>query len=258
MKKILLIMAVMSLIASGKCSNGDRNDGGEADQVDTLAPTPSAVDQIVMVYSNAYDGFLNVREQPDTKAPIIGKILNGPMGAVKMGEIGGWTIVKIGDTIGYAGSRYLQTEPTPEFTDKDMEKCIRGIWTNDTPQDQRQVMLFKDGVFIEGYTNEGIVYCGEWSVTGSALLLHIKKFLEPEKGWVDDVQEDAWTVVNGDMLRDNYDEPMRKLKLMTVKQYNDKESIGYGMDWFEVDEYHFNCLYETALEEVKGIAPSGK
>ena len=251
-------MAVLSLIAGGKCTGGGRNGGNEGEPVDTLAPTPSAADLVVMVYSNAYDGFLNVREQPDTKSPIIGKILNGPMGAVKMGEIGGWTIVKVGETIGYASSRYLQTEPTEVFTDKDMEKCIRGIWTTNTPHNQRQIMLFKDGLFMEGHTLEGIVYCGEWSVKGSALVLHIVKFLEPDKGWAPDVHEDTWTVVNGDMLKDGYDEPMTKVKIMTTKQYNDKESIGYGMNWFEVDEYHFNCLYEDVRYEVKGIAPSGK
>lgn len=258
MKKILILLAAVCFVGltSSKCSFERKVTDPEPD-VDTLAPTPSAADLIVMVYSNAYDGFLNIREQPDTKSPIIGKIVNGPMGAVKMGEIGGWTIVKVGDTIGYASSRYLQTEPTDEFTDKDMEKCIQGIWTTSTPMDQRQIMLFQDNLFYEGYTLEGLCYCGTWSVTGTVLSLHTVKSMSESYGWAEDPHDEVWTIVSGDQIKDDNSEPMKRVKIMTEKAYNDKDDAGYGMDWYEVDEYHFTSMYEGAYLAVKGSYPPG-
>ena len=187
MKKFFLSLAVfvMALCANAQTNqyfwyNGNLMMGdpiaqidsvtfGEGEPADTLTSTPSATDLIVMVYSNAYDGFLNVREQPDVKSPIIGKILNGPMGAVKMGEVGGWTIVKVGETIGYASSRYLQTEPTAEFTDKDMEKCIQGIWATKQDGVQQAIVLMKGGVFVKGDFSQGWTSCGNWSVNGNVL-----------------------------------------------------------------------------------------
>ena len=258
MKKLFLLLAALSfmLFTAEKCSL-ERKIVDPEPEVDTLAPTPSAADLIEMVYSNAYDGFLNVREQPDTKAPIIGKILNGPMGAVKMGEVGGWTVVKVGDKIGYASSRYLQTEPTAEFTDKDMEKCIQGIWLSEESKDymvpQRVIYLCKNGVFALGFPVEGIYQLGEWEVKGSLLAIHItREGIDP---WVECDEKEEWVVVNGDLLTDNHDLKYKKQSIMSKKAYKQYVESCPGVSpvmWYKSDSEHFEFVYEEAHLQVKG------
>ena len=255
MKKLLILLAAVCFIGltSSKCSF-ERTITEPEDEVDTLAPTPSATDLIVMVYSNAYDGFLNVREQPDTKAPIIGKIVNGPMGAVKMGEVGGWTVVKVGETIGYASSRYLQTEPTAEFTDADMAKCLMGEWMRESPMDQRVVVLMKDGLVAEGYTVEGWLHCGFWEVTGNVLSIHLTK-LFPIGGsaWEDDDVVEAWEIVNGDLINDGTD-VYKKQRLISAKDYDAKEEP----NWYDLSQDALDHLYEQTHLRAKGSFPSGE
>lgn len=257
MKYVYLFMAALWLLAAApKSCIQPKTDGGEDDveAVDPDAPTPAATDLIVMVYSNAYDGFLNVREQPDTKAPIIGKILNGPLGAVKMGEIGGWTIVKIGDSIGYASSRYLQTEPTPEFTDKDMEKCIMGEWVRESPMDQRVIVLMKNNLVAEGYTIEGWLHCGFWEVKGNVLTLRFNKFFPFEgKGWEDDNTVENWEIVNGDVIKEGSD-TYKKQRLLSAKDYDAKEDPA----WYELSQDALDYLYEQTHLRAKGGYPSGE
>ena len=259
MKRLTLILAACSVVlfTAGRCA-APSNGGDEGDTVEEVNGNPPTASELVMVYSKSYDGFLTIREQPDLKAPAIGRILNGPMGAVKMGEIGDWTIVKVGETIGYASSRYLQSTPTPEFTDEDMEKYLTGkIWTNNTRQDQRQIMLFPDGLFMEGYTLEGICFCGTWSVKGNILALRKMRVYIEGTGWEEQYLDENWTIESGDRIIDSNDEPMKKVKLMSQKDYNDKESIGNEMKWYEVDEYNFTVLYESAYLAVNGSYPPG-
>jgi len=248
MKKVLLIMAVLSLIAGGKCTGGGRDGGNEGEPVDTLAPTPSAADLVVMVYSNAYDGFLNVREQPDVKSPIIGKILNGPMGAVKMGEIGGWTIVKVGETVGYASSRYLQTEPTAVFTDKDMEKCIQGIWATKADGAQQAIVLMKNGCFVKGDFSQGWTNCGKWAVNGNALNLSIK-YDTSDFGahWEVCEASEIWTVVNGDSIK-NADAAFTKKSVLSKKAY---EALTMPR-FYEMTQEEYNELCEGIKNIVAG------
>jgi hypothetical protein len=255
MKKVLLIMALLSLIAGGKCSGGRNGGNAEGEPADTLTSTPSATDLIVMVYSNAYDGFLNVREQPDVKSPIIGKILNGPMGAVKMGEVGGWTIVKVGETIGYASSRYLQTEPTAEFTDKDMEKCLMGEWIRDSKMDQRVLVLMKNGLVAEGYTLEGWLSCGTWKVKGNVLELSFTKVFSMEKkGWENGASTENWNIENGDLIIDGMSDKYKKQRLMSAKDYDALEEP----EWYVLSQDAMDYLYEQTHLQVKGTYPGGK
>lgn len=252
MKYVFMFMAAVMLLAGApkSCNQPKDNGGEEPEVVDPDAPTPAATDLIVMVYSNAYDGFLNVREQPDTKSPVIGKILNGPMGAVKMGEVGGWTIVKVGDTVGYASSRYLQTEPTAEFTDKDMEKCLQGIWLGEEPKDykifQRVVYLFKNNVVAEGYPVEGLEKVGTWEVKGNALTIH----------YIGTDETENWVVVNGDQIKDNLDQKYKKQSIMSKKAYEEYEKSCPGVSpvmWYKADQEKYNLIYEEAHLRVKGV-----
>jgi hypothetical protein len=262
MRKVFILLAALSfvLFTAEKCSLPTRGGSEPEPEVDTLAPTPSAADLIVMVYSNAYDGFLNVREQPDVKSPIIAKIVNGPMGAVKMGEVGGWTIVKVGDKIGYASSRYLQTEPTPEFTDADMAKLLQGVWIRESPQDQRVIVLFKNGILAEGFTFEGWTNAGNWKVEGNVLSVNYTReidFSNPGT-WLDVDIREKWIIVSGDLLEDNLGDPFKKSKLLTDKQVTDIEGHGGSLEWYELSPSTLDAFYEQAHLRATGSFPSGE
>jgi hypothetical protein len=64
------------------------------------------------VYSNCYDGYLNVRSAPSSKSTIVGTLRNGPEGAELLGVEGSWSKVRVNGVVGYVFSNYLQSKPT--------------------------------------------------------------------------------------------------------------------------------------------------
>ena len=70
---------------------------------------------ISKVYSNAYDGFVNIRQAPESKAPIIGVLRNGPEGAVLLGTEGEWKKIDCNGIVGYVYEKYVQDTPTEVF-----------------------------------------------------------------------------------------------------------------------------------------------
>lgn len=58
------------------------------------------------VYSNANDGFLNIRKSPSTNATIIGEIVNGGEGAQFIERSGKWIKVRFHGKVGYVHGSY--------------------------------------------------------------------------------------------------------------------------------------------------------
>ena len=88
MKKIftVLLLVAISLSVASCDSLMDLKDklfgGKEAkERVDKTRPTPYEV----RVYSNAYDGFVNVRQAPTLKSTVLGKLKNGEEYLVQAG-----------------------------------------------------------------------------------------------------------------------------------------------------------------------------
>jgi len=67
------------------------------------------------VYSNAYDGFVNIRQAPQSKAPILGVLRNGPEGAILLGTEGEWKKIDCNGIVGYVYEKYVQDTPTEVF-----------------------------------------------------------------------------------------------------------------------------------------------
>lgn len=67
------------------------------------------------VYSNAYDGFVNIRQSPSSSAPILGVLKNGPDGAVLLGTEGEWKKIDYNGIVGYVYEKYVQDTPTEVY-----------------------------------------------------------------------------------------------------------------------------------------------
>ena len=82
--------------------------------------------EVPMVYSNSYDGYLNVRAEPSTKAQVVGTLRNGPEGAELLGVEGKWTKVCVNGIEGYIWSADTQSTPTnPVYISAD---SVIGDW----------------------------------------------------------------------------------------------------------------------------------
>ena len=64
------------------------------------------------VYSNCYDGYLNIRAEPTSKSKILGTLPNGPEGAELLGVEGKWSKVRVNGVVGYIWSADVQSTPT--------------------------------------------------------------------------------------------------------------------------------------------------
>jgi len=81
-----------------------------------------------IVYGNAYDAFVNVRSEPSYNAKVIGKLHNGPEGAVLLGDYGEWMKIELDGRIGYVTSKYISYEPTVAYTGSVSGDWIVGGW----------------------------------------------------------------------------------------------------------------------------------
>lgn len=64
------------------------------------------------VYSNAYDGYANIRQTPESGAPVVGMLCNGPEGAILLGTEGEWKKIDCNGVVGYVYEKYIQDTPT--------------------------------------------------------------------------------------------------------------------------------------------------
>ena len=66
----------------------------------------------IKVYSNCYDGYLNIRAEPTSKSKILGTLPNGPKGAELLGVEGKWSKVRVNGVVGYIWSADVKSTPT--------------------------------------------------------------------------------------------------------------------------------------------------
>lgn len=124
MKKLLLFATTMLLALSGieLCAANESVNANES-TAEAVAPAGPKV------YSNCYDGYLNVRAQPTTQSQILARLNNGPDGAELLGVEGSWSKVRVNGVVGYVSSKYLQSTPTdPVYIDASV---VVGDWFGD-------------------------------------------------------------------------------------------------------------------------------
>ena len=155
MKK--LIYAAMLLLGLGMMVSCGGNGQGKTEnkeitntETQEAAPVEEAepVDTRPRVYACAYDAFVNIRETPEAKAPILGVFRNGPDGAVLLGTEGEWTKIDCNGIVGYVLSKYVQNTPTVAYTGTATLDDIAGIYTR---PGGGGLYLWEDGTWESGY-----------------------------------------------------------------------------------------------------------
>ena len=124
--------------------------------------------ELPKVYSNCYDGYLNVREQPTSKSQILGRFNNGPEGAELLGVEGNWSKVSVNGVVGYVASKYLQsTETDPVYVDA---SAFIGewVWTNSSSGAAYTIM--DNGKFTFENTS-GTQKSGTWHLSYNYIVL---------------------------------------------------------------------------------------
>ena len=68
---------------------------------------------LTVVHATSDDGFVNVRTQPSSKAPVVGKVyamMHGLGNGVLRGKQGAWSKVSVGNVTGWAYTKFLGTQ----------------------------------------------------------------------------------------------------------------------------------------------------
>lgn len=79
----------------------------------TMGATLWAQQVFTVVYATSDDGFVNVRQRPSTKAPILTQLYmfsHGLGTGVLRGQSGNWSKVSVGKITGWAYSKYVGTQ----------------------------------------------------------------------------------------------------------------------------------------------------
>ena len=126
-------------------------------------------DEVVMVYSNMYDGYLNVRAEPSTKSKILGKLPNGPEGAVLLGVEGTWTKVRVNGVEGYVWSAYLQPEPSEPVYIRAEVVVGEWSWADEYAHFDSYIIKNNGEFYCEGY--QSMENNGTWYLSYDKIVL---------------------------------------------------------------------------------------
>ena len=124
-------------------------------------------EEITLVFSNSYDGYLNVRAQPSSKSQVVGTLHNGPNGAELLGVEGKWTKVRINGVEGYVWSANIQSTPTEPVHINASAVVGDWVWSNGSRINEYYI---KDNGKFE-YMTSGDEGNGTWYLSGSNLIL---------------------------------------------------------------------------------------
>lgn len=130
------------------------------------------------VYSCAYDGFVNIRQQPTNQSAKLGQFRNGPDGATLLEDLGTWMKICTADGItGYVLSRYVQYTPTVAYTGRVSANWVEGIWP----------VGFEISIYNNGYWETGNDWCfakGYWIMQNNEVKLVTVLQLNDNYQWV--------------------------------------------------------------------------
>lgn len=127
---------------------------------------------VPIVYSNCYDGYLNVRAEPSSKSQILGRLTNG-QGAELLGVEGNWCRVRVNGVVGYVSNSYIQSTPTdPVYIDASV---VVGRWEMDYgPSNAYDILKIEsNGKFVRNFYQMGVgdTMSGTWRLSYNKIVL---------------------------------------------------------------------------------------
>lgn len=149
MKKLLKLIALVAIVISSGLSTAARATVDDYDYS--------------YVYSNAYDGFTNIRQSTTTKSAIVGIFPNGSNAARYYSWVSdnpNWYYIEFGNVSGYVAKSQIGWSPTAS-----VNLDIKGTWLQGTWEDTQGNILTLDtkgNFMIKG----DVPHTGKWRLTG--------------------------------------------------------------------------------------------
>ena len=129
------------------------------------------VEEVVvpMVYSNSYDGYLNVRAQPTTRSQVLGTLRNGPEGAVLLGVEGKWVKVRVNGIEGYVWAADTQSYPSDPVNISADSVIGEWVWCDENAHFDSCTIENNGKFYMSGYLS--METSGKWHLSGNNLVL---------------------------------------------------------------------------------------
>ena len=180
MKKFsIFAIAMMLMVSCGLLPSKIKGDEN------TLAGTTTTEQPEGDVFSNGYDGFLNIRVAPNYKSKKIGEFKNGPKGA-NMIEYGAkWSKIEYQGVEGYVKTEYLQTTPTQPANVR--PEAVVGSWYY-RPEGWGHIAIIIEEkgiyhIYNDNFCEGAVVSVGTWSIVGDNIELNEQYDLAQNIGW---------------------------------------------------------------------------
>lgn len=144
---------------------------GILDEVGASYHNGDAEENVVvpMVYSNSYDGYLNVRAQPTTKSQVLGTLRNGPEGAVLLGVEGKWVKVCVNGIEGYVWAADTQSYPSDPVNISAASVIGEWVWCDENAHFDSCTIESNGKFHLSGYLS--METSGKWHLSGNNLVL---------------------------------------------------------------------------------------
>ena len=127
--------------------------------------------EVVMVYSNCFDGYLNVRAAASTKSQVLGILRNGEAAELLSIE-GKWTKVRVNGIEGYIWSADTQSTPSDPVYISSASVIGEWEWCDEYAHFDSCTVESNGDFYLYGYLSGYL--SGKWHLSGHNLVLKFK------------------------------------------------------------------------------------
>ena len=125
--------------------------------------------EVHMVYSNCFDGYLNVRAEPSTRSQVVGTLRNGPEGAELISVEDKWTKVRVNGIVGYIWSADTQSYPSDPVYISASAVVGEWLWCDENAHMNSCTIESNGNFYMEGYLS--MEEKGTWYLSGHNIIL---------------------------------------------------------------------------------------
>ena len=127
--------------------------------------------EVLMVYSNSYDGYLNVRAGASTTSQVLGILRNGEAAELLSIE-GKWTKVRVNGIEGYIWSADTQSTPSDPVYISSASVIGEWEWCDEYAHFDSCLIKSNGDFYLSGYVHGDVN--GKWHLSGHNLVLKFK------------------------------------------------------------------------------------